>query len=170
MPAGPVVGMTPGPEVETAFNAWYDTSTSPPLPASWCPVRAPLPDERRQPEIRGALPSCIAGGGRHTGVEAGERVDPMPSRCATRSAIGCARLPELRARVGSLRATARGGYIPGSNQHDTHRCVYECRSAGIDHGGLTGRPVMGSKARAPITGPAGIEGVYALCDNAFTAT
>src|SRR2546425_145988 len=88
-------------------------------------MRAPIPDERRQPQIRGALPSCIAGGDRHTGMEAGERVHPhAPTRSRPDQQSVAPPLPELRALVGSLRAIASGGYIPGSNEHDTRLFAY----------------------------------------------
>jgi hypothetical protein len=56
-----LVGMTPAPAVETAFNAWYDTEHVPAL--------------ARVPEVRSPLPSCLTRSGRRRGMEGGERVD-----------------------------------------------------------------------------------------------
>jgi len=46
-----------------------------PFPRPRRPMRAPVPDEHRQPEIRRALPPRIAGCGRLGRMEAGERLD-----------------------------------------------------------------------------------------------
>jgi hypothetical protein len=69
-----LVGMTPAPDVEAAFNAWYDAEHVPALADSRRAVRASLPDGRRRSEIHCALSSRLARRGGHAGMEAGERI------------------------------------------------------------------------------------------------
>ena len=97
------------------------STSSPAFPGS-C-VRASLPDERREPEIRRAIPSRIAGGGRHAGMEAGERLDPdaaVRSRPDQQSAA--LRLPELRARVGAPGCELANGVLRYSRPRNRQYC------------------------------------------------
>ncbi len=102
-----LVGMTPAPEVDTAFNAWYDTEHVPALarvPGVLCARRY----------------RTSAGNSKYVALyhlsrmEAGERVDPDAPACSRpdhQSAAPC--LPELRARLGT----------PGSNRRPDEVCT-----------------------------------------------
>ena len=97
-----LVGMTPGPDVETAFNTWYDKEHVPAL--AKCPrgaVRAPFPHQRRRPEIHRSLSPRIPRRGRHAGMEGRQRLDPdAPARARPDQRPAAPRVPKLRARVG----------------------------------------------------------------------
>ena len=93
-----LVGMTPAPQFETEFNAWYDTEHVPAL--SRVPgvlERAPLPRFGR-PEIRGALPSDSARNRQRHRLEARQRVDADAGQCAAADQRpGAPRLPQIPA-------------------------------------------------------------------------
>ena len=87
-----LVGMTPAPEVETAFNAWYDKEHVPALagvPGVLC---------ARRFRTSGGGPKYVAlyhltspGVVDTAGMEGRQRLDPdAPAVFATRSATGCA--------------------------------------------------------------------------------
>ena len=97
-----LVGMTPGPEVETAFNTVVRQGARPrPRQGPRGAVRAPFPHQRRRPEIHRALSSRIPRRGRHAGMEGRQRLDPdAPARARPDQQPAAPRVPKLRARVG----------------------------------------------------------------------
>jgi len=92
-----LVGMTPAPAVETAFNAWYDTEHVPALarvPGVLCARR--FRTSGGNPKYVGPLPPRLTRSGRRRGMEAASGSTPMPEHI--RPQIGdraAPRLPKL---------------------------------------------------------------------------
>jgi len=86
-----LVGMTPGPEVETAFNAWYDTEHIPALarvPGVLCARR--YRTSSGNPKYVALYHLASPGVIDTPEWKEASGSTPMPERAATRLAIGCA--------------------------------------------------------------------------------
>ena len=95
-----LVGMTPGPEVETAFNAWYDAEHIPPsLVSLACYARA---GSGRMPAAR-SISRCIISRRQASWIRRNGRTPAARPRCpnayATRSATAFASCAETYAQV-----------------------------------------------------------------------